>query len=252
MKKWKGRGLLICCGIWLLMTMGIGCSSQPSGSGIQLIGKEVKFTCQDGEPLLHGQLVRDCSVCERLVGCSGFKSDSLRYCTYKCSYSYDEGVTTTCCQGKCTKCGSIAIHIKNETERCKRLAGCQSRGECTYNGKRCHAGSREDCLQSEGCKKDGKCSPVKGSCIAASDDDCALGERCKKYGECRASSESCSLLFCHKHCDCPQGFSCSKVGSYGLICAPTKEKVYCCDKPGCPKGKACYKKNRSRGTCEEK
>jgi hypothetical protein len=82
------------------------------------------------------------------------------------------------------------------------------------------------------CGPDGTCSSsvqtAPGTCNPAT-------------GKCESGPQQCKTA-----CDCPQGSGCSRG-----VCLPIQPgaEVYCCSKPGCASGKACYNQDGTPGVC---
>ncbi len=109
----------------------------------------------------------------------------------------------------CTGCSNDRVLCDGTTcaqETCKDSQGCKDKGQCTREGTRCIAKTKEDCNAI--CLKEGLCSvdTATGSCQAASNDDCAQSEACTKQGRCSAQKGECVVVclenLCKNDADC--------------------------------------------------
>ena len=97
----------------------------------------------------------------------------------------------------CAGCSNDRVICDNKycaQETCKASQSCTDKGQCTREGTRCIAKTKEDCNKL--CLSDGLCSvdTATGSCQAASDTDCAQSEACTKRGRCTAQKGECVLV----------------------------------------------------------
>lgn len=149
-------------------------------------------------------------------------------------------LSETCCPGL----------KKGSTARPPDCVGIGQTFVCVKCGDgKCDASKGEtSCSCPNDCPKPGNpCEAAKGTCQNPRL-PCKPGSRQDTNLSCNNSAMVCCVpaTGCKLDCDCPQG----------LLCAPGTGRcvagivpAYCCDKSGCPTGKACTDTNGTKATC---
>ncbi len=160
-------------------------------------------------------------------------------------------------------CGKLGAQIKLTDQCCSGLKkgsvgsppNCATTGQdfvCVNCGDgKCDSGNGEtEC----NCAQD--CKPASNGCEQASG-TCQNSRLPCKPGTVQDSSLACgnpalicckpsSTSGCNVDCDCTQGLLCAPGTGK---CVPGIVPTYCCDKPGCPSGKACTDASGTKGLC---
>ena len=199
----------------------------------------------------------DCE--EQIPDCIGGKCTNLPKPVKDALCDANQGVCTPrapsckvhcdCAQGQF--CNKGKCQASTTPVYCCSKLGCPAKASCyekeggigTCKGdKKCSKNT--DCGPTRCSQKGTQCTELQASC--QSDGSCkstsrTLAGRCSPNGTCVSTQK------CHTHCDCPQGVVCLQGQ-----CVPVSSRLtLCCDKAGCPKGKACYKKDGTPDVCGE-
>ncbi len=179
------------------------------------------------------------------AGLACFRRDGSKgYCPGSCSSPCDCQPGEDCVGGICKR-GTKPVYCCDKPSVCPAGAVCKTRQNIQ---KTCSAGPRSckspcDCLQGESCVG-GRCKRGAKPVYCCDKPGCPGGQACfNKYNQ----SGYCPIS-CKTHCDCPQGQRCNR----GKCVNDIIRRTYCCDKPGCPSGNFCYRRDGSFGRCPQK
>ncbi|TNE50004.1 MAG: hypothetical protein EP343_09800 [Deltaproteobacteria bacterium] len=160
-------------------------------------------------------------------------------------------------------CGKLGARIKLTEQCCSGLKkgsvgsppGCVTTGQdfvCVNCGDgQCDSSNGEtECNCAQDCKPaNNGCEQASGTC-QNSRLPCAPGTVQDNSLACGNPALICckpsSTTGCKVDCDCTQGLLCAPGTGK---CVPGIVPTYCCDKPGCPTGKACTDASGTKGTC---
>lgn len=151
-----------------------------------------------------------------------------------------------CAQGQF--CDKGQCQVGPSPVYCCSKAGCPAGANCyeadgsvgSCQGKLCT--KAEECGATRCSQQGTQCTELIPACRA---DGACESKSSTTTGRCGADGRCIAEQTCVTHCDCPQAVTCLQ----GKCVPLSSRKTLCCDKEGCPKGEACYKKDGTPDIC---